>query len=160
MASGGVKIRVDNGAKNALQTLLQHAMGVAESDTIDPLIAHLPKILSTSGKAGVSCVLHSLLRHAGYSWDSNRVWMTATRQEKAERCATAGPTTSQPAAPRFAMQQLPTDLEHDAGGTTTTEATRAADAARPPAPRVMETTAPTTLDRLGARGSGYGSVVR
>ena len=67
MASGGVKIRVDNGAKNALQTLLQHAMGVAESDTLDPLIAHLPKILSTSGKAGVSCVLHSLLRHAGYT---------------------------------------------------------------------------------------------
>ena len=105
-------------------------------------------------------MIDSLLRHAGYSWDSNRVWMTATRQEKAERCATAGPTTSEPAAPRFAMQQLPTDLEHDAGGTTTIEATRAADVARPPAPRVMETTAPTTLDRLGARGSGYGSVVR
>ena len=50
------------------------------------------------------------------------------------------------------MQQLPTNLEHDAG--TPTEATRAADAARPPEPGVMATTAPETLDRLGPRGSG------
>ena len=46
MASGGDKIRVDSGAKNALQTLLQHAMDVAKSDSVDSLIAHLPKILS------------------------------------------------------------------------------------------------------------------
>ena len=148
-------IRVDNGAKNALQTLLQHALDVGKSDTVDSLIAHLPNILSTAGKSSVSCVIHSLLRHAGYSWDSNRVWLTAAPHEKAERRATAGPTTSRPAAPRVAMQQLPTDLEHDAG-----TATRAADAARPPAPRVMATTAPGTLDRLGARGSGWGSVAR
>ena len=50
------------------------------------------------------------------------------------------------------MQQLPTNLEHDAG--TPTEATRAADAARPPEPGVMASTAPETLDRLGPRGSG------
>lgn len=44
MASGGTKIRVDIGVKNALQTLLQHAIGVGENGAIDPLIAHLPKL--------------------------------------------------------------------------------------------------------------------
>ena len=41
MASGGTKIRVDIGVKNALQTLLQHAIDVGENGAIDPLIAHL-----------------------------------------------------------------------------------------------------------------------
>ena len=158
MASGGAMIRVDHGAKNALQTLLQHALDVGKSDSLDSLITHLPKILPDAGKSSLSSVIHSLLRHAGYSWDSNRVWLTAAPHEKSELRATAGPTTSRPAAPRVAMQQLPTDLEHDAGAAT--EATRAADAARPPAPRVMATTAPGPLDRLGARGSGWGSVAR
>ena len=103
-------------------------------------------------------MIEVLLRQAGYSWDSNRVWLTAVPDKKAERRATAGPTTSRAATPRVAMQQLPSNLEHDAG--TPTEATRAADAARPPAPRVMATTAPETLDQLGSRGSGWGSVAR
>jgi len=97
-------------------------------------------------------MIEVLLRHAGYSWDSSRVWLTAAPDKKAERRATAGPTTSRAATPRVAMQQLPSNLEHDAG--TPTEATRAADAARPPEPGVMASTAPETLERLGPRGSG------
>ena len=138
--------------------MLQLALEDAKSDSVDSLITHLPKILPDAGKSSLSSVVESLLRHAGYSWDSNRVWLTAAPHEKSELRATAGPTTSRPAAPRVAMQQLPADLEHDAG--TATEATRATDAARPPAPRVMATTAPGPLDRLGARGSGWGSVAR
>ena len=45
----------------------------------------------------------------------------AAPDKKAERRATAGSTTSRLATPRAAMQQLPTNLEHDAG--TPTEAT-------------------------------------
>ena len=97
-------------------------------------------------------MIEVLLRQAGYSWDSTRVWLTAIPDKKVERRATAGPTTSRPATPRAVMQQLPTNLEHDAG--TPTEATRAADAARPPEPGVMASTAPETLERLGPRGSG------
>ena len=103
MASGAAMIRVDSGAKNALQTLLQHALDVAKSDSVDSLIAHLPKILPDAGKSSLSSVIHSLLRHAGYSWDSNRVWLTASPHEKSERRATAGPTTSRATAPRVAM---------------------------------------------------------
>ena len=103
MASGAAMIRVDSGAKNALQTLLQHALDVAKSDSVDSLITHLPKILPDAGKSSLSSVIHSLLRHAGYSWDSNRVWLTASPHEKSERRATAGPTTSRATAPRVAM---------------------------------------------------------
>ena len=78
-------IRADNGVKNALQTLLQHALDVAESGTVDSLVAHLPNILPATGKSSVNCVIQSLLHHAGYSWDSSRVWLTATPDEKAER---------------------------------------------------------------------------
>ena len=152
MASGGTMIRVDIGVKNALQTLLQHALDDAENGTNDPLIAHLPKILPDAGKSNVGCVVKALLRHAGYSWDSNRVWLSATPDEKAERRATTAPNSSRPATPRAAMQQLPTNLEHDAG--TQTEATRAADAARPPEPAGMASTAPEKLDQLGPLGSG------
>ena len=100
----------------------------------------------------VGCVVKALLRHAGYSWDSNRVWLSTTPDEKAERRATTAPNSSRPATPRDEMQQLPTNLEHDAG--TPTEATRAADAARPPEPAGMASTAPETLDQLGPLGSG------
>jgi len=145
-------IRVDTGVKNALTTLLQHAIDVGDNGTIDPLIAHLPKLKPGAGKSRtISWMVEVLLRQAGYSWDSNRVWLTAVPDKKAERRATAGPTTSRAATPRVAMQQLPSNLEHDAG--TPTEATRAADAARPPEPGVMATTAPETLERLGPRGS-------
>ena len=153
MASGGTKIRVDIGVKNALQTLLQHAIDVGENGAIDPLIAHLPKLQPEAGKSNsIGLMIEVLLRQAGYSWDSTRVWLTAIPDKKVERRATAGPTTSRPATPRAVMQQLPTNLEHDAG--TPTEATRAADAARPPEPGVMASTAPETLERLGPRGSG------
>jgi hypothetical protein len=86
---------------------------------------------------GVKNALQTLLQHA---------------DEKAERRATKAPDSSRPATPRDEMQQLPTNLEHDAG--TPTEATRAADAARPPEPAGMASTAPETLDQLGPLGSG------
>ena len=153
MASSCPAIRVDVGVKNALQTLLQHAIDVGENGAIDPLIAHLPKLKPEAGKSRtLGLMIEVLLRQAGYSWDSNRVWLTAAPDKKAERRATAGPTTSRAATPRVAMQQLPSNLEHDAG--TPTEATRAADAARPPEPGVMASTAPETLDQLGPRGPG------
>ena len=40
-------IRVDIGVKNALQTLIQHALDDAENGTTDPLIAHLPRYCPT-----------------------------------------------------------------------------------------------------------------
>ena len=114
MASGGAPIRVDIGVKNALQTLLQHEPDVGENGTVDPLIAHLPKLKPEAGKSRtLGLMIEVLLRQAGYSWDSNRVWLTAVPDKKAERRATAGPTTSRPATPRVAMQQLPSNLEHD-----------------------------------------------
>jgi len=50
-------IRVDHGAKNALQTLLQHALDVGKSDSVDSLITHLPKILPDAGKSSLSTVV-------------------------------------------------------------------------------------------------------
>jgi len=87
-------IRVDIGVKNALQTLLQHELDVGENGTVDPLIAHLPRLQPVAGKSrSQSFMIEVLLRHAGYSWDSSRVWLTAAPDKKAERRATAGPTT-------------------------------------------------------------------
>ena len=104
MASGGARVRVDDSVKHALQTLLQHAIDVGDNDTIDPLIAHLPKLKPEAGKSRtLSWMIEVLLRHAGYSWDSSRVWLTAAPDKKAERRATAGPTTSRAATPRAVM---------------------------------------------------------
>ena len=71
MASGGAPIRVDIGVKNALQTLLQHEPDVGENGTVDPLIAHLPRLQPVAGKSRSQSFMIDVLRHAGYSWDSN-----------------------------------------------------------------------------------------
>ena len=104
MASGGGRVRVDDSVRHALQTLLQHALDDTENDTVDPLIAHLPKVQPEAGKSGsLSFMIEVLLRHAGYSWDTDRVWLTAAPDKKAKRRATAGPTTSRAATPRAVM---------------------------------------------------------
>ena len=162
-AAGTVLIRVDSGVKHALQTLLQVGLDGARTDEQARLVAHLPKILPDKGHKGVGCVVGALLRHAGYNWskDGGKIWLTANPEERAEHRRPAGPSTSRAAEPRAtALQQLPINLEHEAGATNT-EATRAADAARPPPPRVMPTVqADKELDKLRVLGSGWGAVAR
>ena len=65
-----------------MQTLLQHALDDTENDTVDPLIAHLPKVQPEAGKSrSLSFMIEVLLRHAGYSWVERYDTRTRTRPQ-------------------------------------------------------------------------------
>ena len=161
--------RVSTAIHHVLQTIVQHA-AEAFHDKLKPLSS----VLCTLELSGVNwnsnpgVIVAALLRAAGLAWNSTgkKLWRRADPAETIEwrQPAASHGGSLRPAAPRATTLGgigAAAGLQHDpeSGSAASARAQRAAEAARPSAPRALELVAPAAVDRL-ARGSGWGNVPR
>ena len=118
-------------------------------------------------KKNVGHVIEMLLRKVGLDWSSSGrlLWWTSRGREAGslawKQPARAGSRKPADARPSTIGDLDDAELEHDAtaAGAGSRAAQRAAEAARPEPPRVLERVRPERADRL-KRGTGWGNVPR
>jgi len=163
------KVRVSLSVVSVLQTILQHAAEAFAdkttelSDVLSPINSHLLREINWHSNPGN--VVEALLHACGLGWSTcgKKLWRRAEPTEVIEWRPPAKGGSLRPAAPKAttlgALDDI--DLQHDAhsGAAGSRGAQRAAEAARPPAPRALELVKPDAVDNL-KRGSGWGNTPR
>ena len=168
-AEKGKQVRVSLPVKHVLQTILQHAaeaFGDKTNELSDVLVSiNNDPLRKINWNSNPGNVIEALLYAVGLGWSSRgkRLWRRAEPSEAIEWRPPQQGRSLRPAAPRATtLDALHGDeLQHEAtaAGAGTAAAQRAAEAARPAPPRVLERVRPEASDRL-KRGSGWGSVPR
>eukprot|EP00900_Chrysochromulina_parva_P017205 jgi/Chrpa1/25486/Chrysochromulina_OHIO_Genome00025713-RA len=169
-ASGNsTRATVSHAVLASLQTILQHAaetFGDKATELSGVLIPiNNPILREINWNSNPGNVVAALLHACGLAWSTcgTKLWRRADPTKVIEWRPPAKTRSLRPAAPRATtLDALDDDeLQHDAGaaGVGTAAAQRAAEAARPAPPRVLERVRPEASDRL-KRGSGWGSVPR
>jgi hypothetical protein len=152
-----------------LQTILQHSVetfadkSMELSYVLTPI--NNPELRKVNWKSNPGNVIEALLHACGLGWSpcGTKLWRRADPTKVIEWRPPQKGRSLRPGAPRATtLDALDDDeLQHDAGAARvgTAAAQRAAEAARPAPPRVLERVRPEASDRL-KRGSGWGSVPR
>ena len=168
-SGNSTKATVSFPVKHVLQTILQHAAEAFGdktkelSDVLNPI--NNPKLREVHWHSSPGNVIEALLYAVGLEWSScgKRLWRRAEPSEAIEWRPPQKGRSLRPAAPRAttldAIDDI--DLQHDAhsGAAGSRGAQRAAEAARPGAPRALELAKPEAADNL-KRGSGWGNTPR
>ena len=168
-AGKSTKATVSHPVLAVLQTILQHAaeaFGDKTKELSDVLVSiNNDPLRKINWNSNPGNVIEALLHAVGFGWsaDGTKLWRRADVTEVIEWRQRDKYRSLRPAAPRATtLDALHGDeLQHEAtaAGAGTAAAQRAAEAARPAPPRVLERVRPEASDRL-KRGSGWGSVPR
>jgi len=169
LAEKRIKVRVSLQVVSLLQMVLQHAAEAFAdkttelSDVLTPI--NNPKLREVNWHSNPGNVIEALLHAAGLGWSScgKKLWRRAEPTEVIEWRPPQKGRSLRPAAPKATTLGALDDigLQHDAhsGAAGSRGAQRAAEAARPPAPRALELVKPDAVDSL-KRGSGWGNTPR
>jgi hypothetical protein len=151
-------VRVAPVIKFVLETIMQHAHSASS------VLSHI-NLTNLSWQSNAGHVIEAALRSLRLDWSrfGKRVWRVEAPGEAIEWRERAAKNTLRPAPQRASTigELDDSELQHDtaAEGAGSAAAKRAAAAARPEPPHVIERERPDATDRL-KRGTGWGNVPR